>query len=75
MLTTKFTPKKLTFGKGNEVTGWFKSTNGEKIQFTITNDGEITQRGIDHKAHRLNTKADMTIDAIKNGQPSFAMIG
>jgi hypothetical protein len=36
---------------------------------------EITQRGIDHKAHRLNTKADMTIDAIRNGQPSFAMIG
>lgn len=51
MLTTKVTPKKLTFGKGNEVTGWFKSTNGEKIQFTITNDGEVTQTGEEKNLH------------------------
>jgi hypothetical protein len=36
---------------------------------------EIIQRGIDHKAHILNTIADTAIDAIRNGQPSFAMIG
>jgi hypothetical protein len=36
---------------------------------------EIIQRGMDHKAHILNTMTDMAIDAVRNGQPSFAMIG
>jgi len=35
----------------------------------------IIQRGIDHKVHMLNMKTDKAIDIIKNGQPSFAMIG
>jgi hypothetical protein len=38
-------------------------------------NNETIQRGIDHRAHILNTNADITTDAIKNGQPSFAMIG
>lgn len=50
-MLTKVTPKKLTFGKGNEVTGWFKSTNGEKIRFSINNDGEITQTGQEKTPH------------------------
>ena len=38
-------------------------------------NNETIQRGIDHRVHILNTKADIATDAIKNGQPSFAMIG
>jgi hypothetical protein len=38
-------------------------------------NNETIQKGIDHKVHILNTKADVPKDIIKNGQPSFAMIG
>ena len=36
---------------------------------------ETSQRGRDHKLHMLKTKAEMATEAIKNGQPSFAMMG
>jgi hypothetical protein len=45
METLTIKTQKLTFGKGNEVTGWFKTTDGQKTEFTITNDGEIKQTG------------------------------
>jgi hypothetical protein len=38
-------------------------------------NNEIIQRGIDHKEHILNAKADIAIDAIRNDQPSLAIIG
>lgn len=43
--TLQIKTKRLTFGNGNEVKGWFKLTNGEKTNFTINNDGEIQQTG------------------------------
>ena len=45
METLSVTTKRLTFGNGNEVKGWFKLTNGERTNFEITNDGEIKQWG------------------------------
>jgi hypothetical protein len=43
--------KKLTFGNDNEVKGWFKTTNGERTDFNITNDGEIIQSGDKQEYH------------------------
>ena len=37
--------KRLRFGNGNEVSGWFKTTDGEKTNFKIYNDGEVEQTG------------------------------
>jgi hypothetical protein len=51
METNTITTKKLVFGSGNEVKGWFKTTNGEKTEFTITNDGEIIQKGEPKNLH------------------------
>ena len=43
--TLEIKTKKLQFGNGNEVKGWFKLTNGERTNFNINNDGEIIQSG------------------------------
>jgi hypothetical protein len=37
--------KKLQFGNGNEVQGWFKTTDGERTDFKIYNDGEVEHTG------------------------------
>jgi hypothetical protein len=37
--------KKLQFGNGNEVSGWFKTTDGERTNFKINNDGEVEHTG------------------------------
>ncbi len=37
--------KKLQFGNGNEVSGWFKTTDGERTNFKIYNDGEVEHTG------------------------------
>ena len=43
--TLNIKTKKLQFGNGNEVKGWFKLTNGEKTDFKINNDGTIEHTG------------------------------
>jgi hypothetical protein len=43
METLSIKKQKLSFGKGNEVTGWYKTIDGKKVEFTITNDGELKQ--------------------------------
>jgi hypothetical protein len=43
--TLNIKTKKLQFGIGNEVSGWFKTTDGEKTSFKIYNDGEVEQSG------------------------------
>lgn len=43
--TLEIKTKKVIFGNGNEVKGWFKLTNGERTNFNINNDGEIIQSG------------------------------
>jgi len=42
---TQIKQKKVTFGKTNEVKGWFKLTDGTKTHFTISRDGEWEQWG------------------------------
>ena len=42
---TQIKQKKVTFGKSNEVKGWFKLTDGTKTHFTISRDGEWEQWG------------------------------
>jgi hypothetical protein len=37
--------KKLQFGNGNEVSGWFKTIDGERTDFKIYNDGEVEHTG------------------------------
>lgn len=51
METQTITKKKVQFGKGNEVTGWFKVTSGKKTEFKITNDGEVIQTGDNENIH------------------------
>jgi len=51
MTTLTIKTKKLTFGEGNEVKGWFKTINGEKTNFSITNDGEINHNSKDKEVH------------------------
>ena len=43
METLSIKKQKLFFGKGNEVTGWYKTIDGKKVEFRITNDGELRQ--------------------------------
>jgi hypothetical protein len=43
METLSIKKQKLSFGKGNEVTGWYKTIDGKKVEFRITNDGELRQ--------------------------------
>lgn len=49
--TLNIKTKKLIFGTGNEVSGWFKLTNGERTNFKINNDGEIQQTGTQTEYH------------------------
>jgi hypothetical protein len=49
--TLNIKTKKLQFGIGNEVSGWFKLTNGEKTTFKIYNDGEVEQSGDNKELH------------------------
>ena len=49
--TLNIKTKKLQFGIGNEVSGWFKTTDGEKTSFKINNDGEIEQTGEKKELH------------------------
>ncbi len=51
METLTIKTKKLTFGQGNEVSGWFKTTDGERTNFSIKNDGEIEQSGEKKELH------------------------
>lgn len=37
--------KKVTFGKSNEVKGWFKLSDGSKTNFCISPNGEWEQWG------------------------------
>ena len=43
--TLEIKSKRLQFGNGNEVSGWFKTTDGERTNFKIYNDGEVEQSG------------------------------
>jgi hypothetical protein len=43
--------KRLRFGNGNEVSGWFKTTDGERTNFKIYNDGEVEQTGNKKELH------------------------
>jgi hypothetical protein len=43
--TLNIKTKKLQFGIGNEVSGWFKTTDGERTNFKIYNDGEVEHTG------------------------------
>jgi hypothetical protein len=43
--TLNIKSKKLQFGNGNEVSGWFKTTDGERTNFKINNDGEVEHTG------------------------------
>lgn len=43
--TLEIKSKRLRFGNGNEVSGWFKTTDGERTDFKIYNDGEVKQSG------------------------------
>jgi hypothetical protein len=43
--------KKLQFGNGNEVKGWFKTTDGERTDFKIYNNGEVEQSGNKKEYH------------------------
>lgn len=43
--TLNIKTKRLRFGNGNEVSGWFKTTDGERTNFKIYNDGEVEQTG------------------------------
>ena len=43
--------KKLQFGIGNEVSGWFKTIDGAKTKFKIRNDGEVEQSGNPNEVH------------------------
>jgi hypothetical protein len=42
---TQIKSKKVTFGKSNEVKGWFKLSDGTKTNFTISKHGEWEQWG------------------------------
>jgi hypothetical protein len=49
--TLNIKTKKLQFGIGNEVSGWFKTTDGEKTSFKIYNDGEVEHSGNESELH------------------------
>jgi hypothetical protein len=49
--TLEIKSKRVIFGNGNEVKGWFKLTNGEKTNFKINNDGEIEYSGNETEYH------------------------
>lgn len=49
--TLNIKTKKLQFGIGNEVKGWFKLDNGEKTTFKIYNDGEVEHSGNQNEVH------------------------
>ena len=43
--TLEVKTKRLQFGSGNEVWGWFKTTDGERTDFRIDNDGAVEHTG------------------------------
>ena len=43
--TQQIKTKKVTFGENNQVKGWFKTMDGNKTSFEITDDGELKQFG------------------------------
>lgn len=43
--TQQIKTKKVTFGQNNQVRGWFKTMDGTKTSFEITDDGELKQFG------------------------------
>jgi hypothetical protein len=49
--TLNIKTKKLQFGIGNEVSGWFKTIDGERTNFKIYNDGEVEQSGNKKEIH------------------------